>query len=435
MESTLTKRKKFAGIKNIFRSLQYRNYRLFFAGQSVSLIGTWMQQIATYWLVYHISGSAFVLGVVGFSSQIPTFLFAAFAGVLIDRWNRYYILIATQILALAQALLMVLVYYNGDIQVWQIVLLSAFLGCINAFENPSRQSFLIEMVEKKKDIGNAIALNSSMVNGARLLGPSIAGILIAVSDEGICFIVNGVSFIFVIISLFLMKVSPRKKNINPRPIFKELKEGFVYAFGFKPIKNILFLLALTSLMGSPYSVLMPAFTKEILHGGAHTFGFIMGAAGFGAIIGALFLASRKNILGLCRLIPVAVGVFGIGLISFSLSRVFALSMVMMVFVGFGMMIQIASSNSILQTVVDDDKRGRVMSFFAMAFIGTAPIGSFLAGSLAELIGVPKTMLIGGVACLVGAIVFKYKLPEFAKLISPIYIKLGIMPEEISKKEC
>ncbi len=419
------------GLKLIFRSFQYRNYRLFFSGQSISLIGTWIQRIATPWLVYNLTGSAFLLGVVGFAGQIPTFVIAPFAGVLTDRWNRYHILIATQIAAMIQALILAFLYFTGTIEVWHILLLSIFLGIVNAFDIPARQSFVIEMVEKKEDLGNAIALNSSMVNGARLLGPSIAGMLIAFTGEGICFLLNGLSYLFVIISLLFMKIAPRKINNKNTSVFKELKEGFDYAIGFAPIKYIILLLGLVSLMGMPYTILMPVFAKEILHGSSHTFGFLMGASGLGALIGALYLASRKSVFGIGKIIPLAAGIFGFGLITFSLSRFFLLSLMLMIITGLGMMLEMASSNTLLQTIVDDDKRGRVMSFYTMAFMGTAPFGSILAGGLANIIGTPNTILIGGISCILGALVFARKLPELRKMIRPIYVRLGYIAPEVS----
>lgn len=422
---------KTSGFNGIFRSLQYRNYRLFFSGQSISLIGTWIQRIATPWLVYHLTGSPFLLGLVGFAGQIPTFLLAPFAGVLTDRWNKYHILIVTQVAAMIQALILAFLYFNGSIAVWHIIVLSIILGLINAFDVPARQSLVIHMVGKKEDLGNAIALNSSMVNGARLLGPSIAGMLIAFTGEGVCFLVNGISYLFVLLFLLLMKVNlPDKKN-NDSHVLEELKEGFNYTFGFIPIKYIILLLALVSLMGMPYTVLMPVIAKEILHGGSHTFGFLMGASGLGALIGALYLASRKNVLGLGRIVPMAAALFGFGLITFSFSSYVWLSLVLMVIIGLGMMLQMASSNTILQTIVDDDKRGRVMSFYTMAFMGTAPFGSFMAGSLAKTIGVQNTILMGGIACVLGAFVFAYKLPEIRKAIHPIYVKMGFIPEKFS----
>jgi MFS family permease len=415
----------FSGLTNTFRSLRYKNYRLFFAGQSISLIGTWIQRIATPWLVYHMTGSPFLLGLVGFAGQIPTFILSPFAGVYTDRWNKYRILIFTQIAAMIQALALALLFFTDTIQVWHIVVLNIILGIVNSLDVPARQSLIIHMVEKKEDLGNAIALNSSMVNGARLLGPSIAGVLIALTGEGVCYLINGLSYVFVIISLLLMKLNLPEGKKNNRPVLHELKEGFNYTFGFLPIRYIILLLALVSIMGMSYTVLMPVFAKEVLHGGAHTFGFLMGASGFGALMGAFFLASRKKVVGLESVIPIACGIFGIGLVAFSFSRVMWLSVPLMVFTGVGMMLQMATSNTILQTITDDDKRGRVMSFFTMAFMGTAPFGSILAGSLAKLLGTPHTILIGGLSCILGTIIFTVKLPALKKAIYPIYRKLGL----------
>ena len=424
---------KFNGLKSIFRSLRYRNYRLFFSGQSLSLIGTWVQRIAIPWLVYRLTDSAFLLGFVGFAGQIPTFILAPFAGVLTDRLNRYHIMIVSQILSMIQALTLALLYFTNTIEVWNVLLLSVIQGCINAFDTPARQSFVIEMVEDKNDIGNAVALNSSMFNGARLVGPSIAGVLIASLGEGACFLINGISYIFVVISLLLMKVKPQeKKKVKDTNIIKEFKEGFTYTFGFPPIRSIIILLTLISLMGMPFSVLMPIFAKDIFHGGSHIFGFLMGASGVGALIGAAYLASRKSVVGLEKIIPLAAIVFGLGLVSFSLSSSFPLSIILMIITGVGMMMQTACSNTILQTISDNDKRGRVMSFYTMAFMGTAPIGSFLAGSMASMIGAPATLLIGGIACVIGALVFAQKLPLFIKLVQPIYIQLGIIDNAANK---
>lgn len=420
-----------SALRNTFRSLKYRNYRLYFYGQSISLIGTWIQRITTPWLVYHLTNSAFLLGLVGFAGQIPTFIIAPFAGVFTDRWNRYHLLIITQIAAMVQAFILAFLYLDGSIQVWHIVVLSVLLGIVNAFDVPARQSFVIEMVERKEDLGNAIALNSSMVNGARLFGPSIAGMLIAFTGEGICFLLNGISYLFVIASLLMMKITPRKIVPRGKHVMKELKEGFNYTFGFAPIRYLILLLALVSLVGMPYTVLMPVFAKEILHGGSHTFGFLMGASGLGALLGALFLASRKNVLGLNKIIPLAAATFGLGLIFFSFSRFFLLSMGLMVFIGLGMMLHMASTNTILQTIVDDDKRGRVMSFYTMAFMGTAPFGSFMAGSMASKIGAPNTLIIGGIACLLGTIVFIRHLPRLRAAVRPVYIRLGLIPDNLS----
>ncbi|MDX9773796.1 MAG: MFS transporter [Bacteroidales bacterium] len=417
-----------ARVKTVFRSLKYRNYRLFFSGQSVSLIGTWMQRIALPWVVYHMTGSAFLLGVVGFAAQIPTFLLAPIAGVITDRWNRYKVLLATQVLAMIQAGILAWLSLTGNLDIWHIVVLSVVMGCINSFDVPARQSFVVDMVEKKEDLGNAIALNSMMFNGARLIGPSVAGLMISITGEGICFLTNALSYLFVIASLMAMHVPDKQVKKNDNHIFMELKEGFKYTFGFSPIKHLILLLSLVSLMGMSYSVLMPVFAKEILHGGSHTYGFLMGAAGSGALLGALFLASRETVIKLGRLIPAAASLFGTGLVVLSFSSHFVVSVILMVFIGLGMMLHTAASNTILQTITDDDKRGRVMSFYTMAIMGTAPFGSLLAGSLAKIAGTPATIFVGGISCIAGALLFYKKLPELRKLVRPVYVRMGIIPE-------
>jgi MFS family permease len=414
----------------VFRALRHRNYRLFFGGQGISLIGTWMQRIATSWLVYRLSHSALVLGGVGFASQIPSFILAPFAGVLVDRGNRHRILVVTQILAMLQALVLAALVMTGVVAVPHVILLSMCLGFVNAFDMPARQAFVVEMVENREDLGNAIALNSSMVNGARLLGPSIAGMLIAVVGEGMCFLLNGVSYLAVIAALLAMRITPTKRKKQKTQLLGGLKEGFAYAFGFAPIRYIMLMLGLISLLGMPYQVLMPIFAKEILHGGPHTLGFLMAATGVGALTGAFFLASRKSVFGIERIIPLAAGIFGIGLISFSRSHVLWISLLLMLVTGFGMMVQMASSNTTLQTIVDDDKRGRVMSFYAMAFMGMAPFGSLLAGYLANEVGAPNTILMGGLGCILASLLFARKMPVFRGLIHPIYVEKGLVPEAV-----
>lgn len=416
------------GLKRVLRALRHRNYRLFFGGQSISLIGTWLTRIATSWLVYRLTKSALLLGVVGFAGQIPTFLLAPFAGVLVDRWNRHRILVVTQILSMLQSLLLALLALTDVIAVWQIIILSIVQGIINAFDTPARQSFVVKMVEKKEDLANAIALNSSMVNAARLLGPSIAGILIAAVGEGLCFLLDGISYLAVIASLLAMRLAPKKMETPRYHVLQGLREGVKYAFGFAPIRSVLFLLALISLMGMPYTVLMPIFATDILHGGAHALGFLMATSGMGALVGAVFLAARKNVRGLGKLMSRTAALFGFGLIVFSLSRLYGLSLFILFIIGFGMMVQIAASNTILQTIVDDDKRGRVMSFYAMSFLGMTPFGSLLGGGLASKIGAPMTIMIGGIACVLGAMLFARKLPALREMVRPIYVRLGIIPE-------
>lgn len=428
MESGGRLEKAGTRLRLMLRALSSRNYRLFFAGQSVSLVGTWMQQVAMSWLVYRLTGSALLLGVVGFVSQIPTFFLAPVAGVLADRWRRRPLLLATQTLAMAQAAVLAVFVLTGTTPVWLIVALSALLGVVNAFDIPIRQSFVVELVEKKEDLGNAIALNSSMVNGARLIGPSIAGVLVATLGEGICFLINATSYLAVIIAIAAMRLKPVPRRPGRKHILHELREGFGYAFDFKPIRYILMLLGLVSLMGMPYVVLMPIFAREVLHGGAHTFGFLMASVGIGAFCSTLYLASRTSVIGLGRVIAVAACVFGFGIAGFALSNSLVLSPLFLALAGFGAMAQIASSNTILQTIVDDDKRGRVMSFFTMSFMGATPIGSLMAGVVANRIGAQNTLLIGGVACLLGGALFGRELRNLRPLIRPIYARLGIIPE-------
>ncbi|MCX5799964.1 MAG: MFS transporter [Candidatus Eisenbacteria bacterium] len=421
--------KETTGLRLVFRALRYRNYRLFFGGQGISLIGTWMQRIALSWLVYRLTNSALLLGVVGFAGQIPTFLLAPVAGVLADRWNCRRILVITQVLAMVQAFVLAVLVLTNAITVWEIVVLSIFLGLVNAFDMPARQTFVVEMVDRKKeDLGNAIALNSSLFNGARLVGPSVAGILIAVVGEGVCFLLNGLSYIAVIGSLLAMRVTPRKTEAKNTHVLRGLKDGFSYAFGFDPIRSIILLLALVSLMGMPYQILMPVFARQILHGGSNIFGFLVAASGAGALTGAFYLASRRQILRLGRTIPVAAGIFGVGLIGFSLSHFLWLSLALMLVTGFGMMVMMAASNTTLQTIVDDDKRGRVMSLYTMAFMGTVPFGSLWAGSMADKIGAPKTLLVSGLCCICGGLLFARKLPVLKALVHPIYAEKGIIPE-------
>ena len=420
------------GFRLIFRALYSRNYRLFFGGQGISLIGTWMQQIAMSWLVYRLTNSVFLLGLIGFSSQICSFFFSPFAGVLSDRWNRHHILVATQSLALVQAFLLATLTLTGVITVHHLILLSLFLGFVNAFDMPTRQAFVVEMVEKREDLGNAIALNSFMFNGARLVGPSIAGILISILGEGMCFLLNGLSFLAVIIALLAMRMTPHKKEVMRTQVLQEFKEGFIYAFGFPPIRSLLFFLAWVSLVGTANTTLMPVFAKNILGGDSQTYGFLIAAIGVGAIIGAIFLASRTSVLGLGRIIIIASAIFGIGLISFSFSHTLWLSLFLLLLTGFGMMVHMASSNTILQTMVDEDKRGRVMSLYVMAFMGMAPFGSLLAGSLASKIGASNTLIIGGVSCLLGSFMFAKKLPLIREMVRPIYLKKSIISEESSR---
>lgn len=388
-----------------------------------------MQRIAMSWLVYRLTDSAFLLGVVGFANHIPTFLCAPFAGVFADRWNRQHALMVTQGLAMVQALLLGWLTLTGMIQIWHIILLSLFHGFIRALDIPIRHSFVLEMVEKKEDLGNAIALNSSMFNSARLIGPSLAGIVITLLGEGICFLLNALSYLAILLALWAMTISP-KTQLSGRssPLWQGVKEGFTYVWSFTPIRSILLLLSLASLLAMPYTVILPIFAKDILRRGPSTLGFLMAGVGVGALTGAFFLAARKNVLGLENWIVRAACIFGGGLIVFSFSRVVWLSILLMIFTGFGMMVQTTASNTLLQTIADDDKRGRIMSYYMLAMGGMTPFGSLLAGGLASTIGAPNTLLIGGIACLLGASLFAKQLPTFRKQVYPLYARMEIMPE-------
>jgi len=414
-------------LKATLRALRSSNYRLFFSGQGVSLMGTWMQQTAMSWLVYRLTGSAMILGLIGFTSQIPMLLFSPIAGVYADRLNRYRMVIATQFCAMLQALALAFLALTGLIEVWHLFILSFLLGLINSFDMPIRQSFIVEMLESKADLGNAIALNSFLFNGARLLGPSVAGVLIGMTSEGTCFLINGISFLAVLLALLSMKIKTRVLSRAKDSIMNDLKGGFRYVRNFMPIRYILFNLALMSFVGMPYAVLMPVFAKDILKGGPETLGFLMASSGLGAIAGALFLASRKTILGLGRLIVIGSSIFGAGLLSFAMSRSVLLSAVLLTFTGFGMMVHMVASNTIIQTIVDDEMRGRVMSFFALSFAGTMPFGSLYAGSLASSIGAPRTLIISGIVCIAVALLFYRRLKPMREIIRPIYHKMGILP--------
>jgi MFS family permease len=412
----------------IVRALRHRNYRLFFGGQGVSLIGTWMTRVATGWLVYRLTGSAFLLGLVSFAGQIPILVLGPFAGVWIDRWNRHRVLVGTQVLSMLESFALAALALTHMITVREVILLNLFQGAVNAFDMPARQAFVIEMVEEPEDLGNAIALNSSLVNAARLIGPSVAGLIIAGVGEGYCFLIDGFSYLAVIASLLLMVVRPRAIERAHPSVLSELRDGWNYVVGFRPIWSILLLLACISLVGMPYTTLMPIFAGKVLHGGAHTLGFLMGAVGVGALGGAVTLAARPSVLGLGRLVPMTAAGFGISLIAFSASRMLWLSLLLLVVTGFCFMQNLASCNTILQTIVEDKKRGRVMSFYSVAFQGVAPFGSLIAGAVASRIGAPGTLMIGGAICACGAGLFAVQLPTLRKLIRPIYVRIGIIPE-------
>jgi MFS family permease len=438
---TQVQSRALSGTSHAWRALRHRNFRLFFGGQTISLIGTWMTRIATSWLVYRLTGSALLLGTVSFAGQIPTFLFAPFAGVWVDRLDRRQVLVWTQTLSMIQSFLLAALTLSGHITVELILILSVMQGIVNAFDMPGRQAFMVEMVGDRADLGNAIAINSSMVNVARLIGPSLAGMLIAATSEGWCFLIDGISYIAVIASLLMMRLNAAAMRRATTSMLTELKEGWSYVAGFLPIRTILALFAVVSLMGMPFVVLMPIFAAKVLNGGPQTLGFLMGAMGVGALISALSLAARKSVRGLIRMIPVAAGVFGLGLIGFGLSHVFWLSMLMVLIAGMGMMQGMAASNTIIQTLTDENKRGRVMSYYTMAFMGMAPFGSLLAGTLAHAIpampmwfvgktplaGAQWTVILNGVVVVLGAAWFMTRLPALRRVVRPIYQEMGIIP--------
>jgi MFS family permease len=415
------------GWRAIGRALEHRNYRLFFSGQTLSLTGTWMTRVAVSWLVFRLTGSALLLGVVNFAGQIPTFLLAPFAGVWVDRWNKHHVLVGTQILAMLQSFALAVLAFT-HITIAEILALSAFQGLINAFDMPGRQSFMVDMVEDRSHLGNAIALNSSMVNMARLVGPALGGLIIAGWGEAFCFLIDGFSYLAVIASLLAMRRLPRRAAASKQAMAQALREGWRFVSGFAPARSLLLLLALISLVGMPYTVLLPIFAGHVLAGGAHTYGFLMAAAGCGALVGAVWLAARKSVRGLTRVVPWSAALFGVGLLGFGFSHWLWVSLPLVFLAGMGMMQQMASTNTILQTVVSEEMRGRVMSFYTMAFVGMAPWGSLLVGALADKIGAPDTLVITGCGCLLGAWWFTRRLPEVRRAIRPVYQRLGIIPE-------
>jgi MFS family permease len=419
-----------------WRALKHRNFKLFVSGQSISLIGTWMTRLATSWLVYRLTGSALLLGVVGFSGQILTFLLAPFAGVWVERLDRRKLLVWTQALAGIQSLAMAALTLAKIITIHEIIVLAALQGLINAFDMPGRQAFLVQMVDDKQDLGNAIALNSSIVNLARLVGPALAGLVIAWVGEGYCFLIDGLSYGAVIASLLMMHVKPLALRRVPTTMLVQMREGWSYVSTFKPIRTILLLFAVISLMGMPFMVLLPIFSGKILHGGAHTLGFLTGASGVGALVSALSLALRKSVRGLTTMIQVAAALFGVGLILFGMSHVLWLSLLLMLVVGFGMMQGLAASNTVIQTLVPEDKRGRMMSYYTMAFVGMAPFGSLMAGALAHRFGAPHAVIITGSMCVLGAVWFTTQLPSVRAVMRPIYREMGIIPgvEEVVLEE-
>jgi MFS family permease len=407
--------------------MRHRNFKLFFTGQSISVIGTWMTRLATSWLVYRMTHSALLLGVVSFAGQIVSFALGPVAGVWVERLDRRKLLVWTQAGGAVQSLTLAALTLGHVINLWEIIVLTALQGVINAFDMPGRQSFLVQMVEDRNDLSNAIAINSSMANGARLIGPAIAGVVIGAFGEGWCFLIDGVSYFAVIASLLLMRIKPLNSRYNDSSMFEQMREGWDYVRTFRPIRTILLLFALLSLMGYSYAVLLPVFAGQVLHGGAYTLGGLTTASGIGALVSGLSLAVRKSVIGLTRMVQIATAILGGALILFGLSHALWLSVVLMIFVGFGLMQGASVSNTIIQSLVPEEKRARVMSYYTMAFFGAAPFGSLLAGALAHRIGAPHTVMLTGACCVAGSLWFSLELPKIRAIMSPIYQEMGLLP--------
>lgn len=440
---TVNKRAIEPGQKGIFalvgsmshawRSLRYRNFRLFFFGQSISVIGTWMTRVATGWLVYRLTHSALMLGVVSFAGQIVSFVLGPFAGVWVERLNRRKLLLWTQAAGAVQSLALAALTLAHVINLWEIIALLALQGLINAFDMPGRQSFLVQMVDDRSHLSNAIAINSSMANGARLIGPAIAGLVIGAVGEGWCFLIDGVSYLAVIVSLLLMHIRPLNIQRKSSGMLEQIREGWNYVRTFRPIRTILLLFVLISLMGYSYTALLPIFAAQVLSGGPYTLGWLTGASGIGALASAFSLALRKSVIGLTRMIQIATAILGVALILFGFSHVLWLSLFLMIFVGFGLMQTASVCNTIVQSLVPEDKRARVMSYYTMAFFGAVPFGSLFAGLLAHQIGAPYTVIVSGAFCIFGSVWFTFQLPKINAVMDPIYQKAGFLPAHNGKE--
>ena len=410
-EATETQRR--FRIPTALRSLGHKNYRLFYGGQLISLTGTWMQIVAQSWLVYRLTGSAATLGFVAFAGQMPGFLLAPLGGAVADSFSRHRILITTQALAMLLAFALAVLTLTGTVAVWHVYTLAALLGVVNAFDIPSRQAFVADLVGRE-DLVNAIALNSSMINGARLVGPAMAGLLVATIGEGWCFFVNGLSYVAVIAGLWRMRVERQVMDAERRSPIRRIVEGFSFVGRTGPIRALIILLGLVSLFGMPYTVLMPVFADRILHVGAGGLGILLGAAGVGALCAALLLVARRGVRGMGRWVAFSSAGFGVSLVLFSRLQNFRLAVAVLVVVGFSMIIQIASSNTLVQAMSPDALRGRVMAVYSMMFLGMAPLGALLAGWLAERVGAANTVALGGAGCIVSALIFSLRLPALRR---------------------
>jgi MFS family permease len=415
-------------VSSPFRALRSRNFRLFFIGQAISLVGSWMTRLATAWLVYRLTDSAFLLGLVSFAGQVPSMVLPPLAGVWVDRWDRRTVLIATQAAAMLQSLALAALTLSGSVNMPWIIGLTLFQGIVNAIEIPTRQSFVVRMIDDRADLSNAIALNSSNFNAARLVGPAIAGAVVAAVGEGYCFLIDGVSYIAVIAGLMAMRLTPDVRPPSDRRVLHELAEGWRYVLASTPIRTLLTFLGVVGVMSTPYFVLMPLVAGRTLGGGPDTLGWLMAASGVGALACAVRLVLRTTVIGLGRRMALAVALFGTACVLLGLSRWFWLTLPLMVCTGYGLMYQVVATNTIVQTIVDDDKRGRVMSFYTIALLGASPIGSLLGGALAARIGVPGTFVVGGIACVLCAVWFWGQLPAIREAVRPRYVELGIITE-------
>jgi MFS family permease len=404
-----------------FPAFRSRNYRLFFLGQGLSLVGTWITMVAMIWLVYHLTQSPILLGIVGFASQVPNLVLVPFGGVLSDRWNHQHTLIVTQALSMLQSLALAILTLTNTIHIWHIIVLSLFQGIVNAIDSPTRQAFVSEIVEQKEDLINAIALNSSMFNGARLVGPAIGGVLLASVGAGYCFLLDGLSYVAVLLALIAMRLKPKtsitaQTSLTLTSLLERLKEGFVYAFGFAPIRSILIMVGVVSFLGINFVVILPIFSNEILHGNANTLGLLMAASGVGSLIAAAQLSLRREVRGLGRLIAIAPIIYGFGMIAFAVSRSVWLSVLLLAIIGFGSLLQSAASNTIIQTLVQDEMRGRVMSIYIMSFLGMISFGNLFQGALVSFIGAPATVAVNGIVCVVVAIFYARQLPRLRQMV-------------------
>ena len=414
-----------ASVKHLLRAFRHRNFRLFLSGQVCALIGYWMQNIALGWLLYRLTGSVTLLGILGFAGSLPILLLAPFAGLWSDRFNLHRMMFTTQILEMVQAAVLTALALSGAIEPWHIIVLSMLLGVLVAIELPVRHAYLLELIGSKADLPNAIAMTSLMANCGRLVGPTLAGLVIAWFSEALCFLLNTLSYIAVLVTFLLIRVTPSRRPASHPPMWQDMREGVAYIWNSVPIRLLLMLLMLVGMLATPYITLMPALVREVFQGGADQMGFLVGAGGLGAVAGTLYLASRPNVRGLIRLLTLASLAVGIALMMLARSTTMWIALPLLGVIGFGILITSVSVNMILQTIVDDDKRGRVMSFYTVAFLGVAPVGSLAAGAIAGVIGVSHTLFIGGAACAAGALYLAYKRPQIREHIRPIYARLGI----------